>query len=43
MTRVDVAFGILFFVLHNIAIFGLGYNTGFNAAIDQMKKIRNRK
>lgn len=43
ITTVDVIFAIFFFVVYTIIIFGLGYNTGFDDAIDKMKKVRNGK
>lgn len=43
MSKVDLIFAIFFFVVYNIVVFTHGYNVGFNAAIDQMKKVRNRK
>lgn len=43
MSRADVVLAIFLFFCYSVGIFGFGYNVGFNSAIEQMKKVRNRK
>lgn len=34
---------LFIFVVYTIGIFALGHTTGYDNAIDDMKKVRNRK
>lgn len=43
MTTIDAFFIVFMFVCYSTFLFGVGYNIGFDAAIDQMKKVRNGK
>jgi hypothetical protein len=43
MRTVDLLFFLFLFVCYSTLVFGFGYNMGFDDAIEQMKKVRNRK
>lgn len=40
---IDVLFIVVMLFLYSVGILYLGYIVGYNAAIDDMKKVRNRK
>lgn len=39
----NVVVGSLLFLAYTCLVYYFGYSTGFSSAIDQMKKVRNRK
>ena len=40
---IDVVVGILLIVLYSGLVFAYGYISGFNSAVDQMKKVKFKR